>query len=261
VFRRSILGSLLALVALLTVVLAACSSTPQAPALTDPKDILAKSAESLAGVKTFEFTGTFSGSVKAQQIGDFDLSTMTLAGAMDVPNKKAKVTLDAPSILGTKIEALLLDQTLYYKVAGPLAIALNASADKWTKVEVPAASDSPVGDVTDPATAVKELQDALDKLPTPPVKQADEKCGDQDCYHVTIAVKAADMQALDPTASINGDITLDIWSRKSDYRPAKVAVNVASVDMGTFGTTIELKYDVPVTVDAPPADQVVTPSS
>jgi hypothetical protein len=261
VSRRSILAPLAALVAVLAVVLAACSSTPQAPALTDPKDILTKSAESLAGVKTFEFTGTFSGSVKAEGVGDLDLSSMTLNGAMDVPNKKAKVTLDAPSILGTKIDALLIDQALYYKVAGPLAVALNASADKWTKVAVPTASDSPVGDVTDPQEAVKQLQDALNKLPTPPVKQADEKCGDQDCYHVTIKVTAADMKSLDPTSSINGDVTLDVWSRKSDYRPAKLAVNAASVDMGTFGVAIEIKYDVPVSVEAPPADQVVTPSA
>jgi hypothetical protein len=29
--------------------------------------------------------------------------------------------------------------------------------------------------------------------------------------------------------------------------------------MGTFGATFDLKYDVPVSVDAPAADQVVTP--
>ena len=56
---------------------------------------------------------------------------------MDVPNKKAKVSLDAPTLMGTKLDALLLDQSAYYKVAGPLAMMLNASADKWTKVAVP----------------------------------------------------------------------------------------------------------------------------
>jgi hypothetical protein len=257
VSRRSVLAPLLALVAMLVVVLGACSSAPAAPALTDPKDILTKAATSLTDVKTFEFTGSFSGSVKAEQLGDFDLSSVTLAGSVDVPNKKAKVTLDAPSLMGTKIDALLIDMTAYYKIAGPLAIALNASADKWTKVEIPDASTSPAGDVTDPAAAAKQLQDALAKLP-PPVKQPDEKCGDQDCYHVTLNVTAADMKALDPTSSVNGDVKIDFWTRKSDYRPAKIAINATSVDMGTFGTTIEIKYDVPVTVEAPPADQVVS---
>ena len=54
---------------------------------------------------------------------------------------------------------------------------------------MPDASTSPAGDVTDPAAAVNQLQDALAKLPAP-VKQADEKCGDQDCYHVTLTVTA-----------------------------------------------------------------------
>ncbi len=243
--------------AIFAIVLGACSSTPAAPALTDPKDILTKTATSLSGVKTFEFTGAFTGSVKAEQLGDIDLSTMTLAGAMDVPNKKAKVTLDAPTLMGTKLDALLVDMTAYYKVAGPLAIPLNASADKWTKVEIPDASTSPAGDVTDPAAAAKQIQDALAKLPAP-VKQPDEKCGDQDCYHVTLTVTAADMKALDPTSSVNGDVKIDVWTRKSDYRPAKIAVSVASVDMGTFGVTLDLKYDVAVNVEAPPADQVVS---
>jgi hypothetical protein len=260
VSSRSFLAPVAALIAVFAIVLAACgASATQAPALTDPKEILTKAATSLADVKTVELTGTFSGSVKADQLGDIDLSTMKLSAAMDVPNKKAKVTLDAPTLMGTKLDGLLLDQTAYYKVAGPLAMMLNASADKWTKVEVPNASTSPAGDVTDPQAAVKQLNDALAKLPAP-VKQADEKCGDQDCYHVTLALTQDAMKAIDPTASVNGDVNIDIWSRKSDYRPAKIAINATSPDMGTFGITLDLKYDTAVSVDAPPADQVVTPS-
>lgn len=258
--RRSFLAPLAAVLAVLAIVLAACASAaPQAPALTDPKEILTKAATSLADVKTVEMTGSFTGSVKADQLGNIDLSTMKLSAAMDVPNKKAKVTLDAPTLMGTKLDGLLLDQTAYYKIAGPLAMMLNASADKWTKVEVPNASTSPAGDVTDPQAAVKQIQDALAKLPAP-VKQADEKCGDQDCYHVTMTLTEDAMKALDPTASVNGDVNIDLWSRKSDYRPAKIAINATSPDMGTFGMTFDLKYDVPVSVDAPPADQVVSPS-
>jgi len=260
VSRSSYLAPLAALVAVLAIVLAACASAaPQAPALTDPKEILTKTATSLADVKTVELTGTFSGSVKAEQLGNLDLSTMTLSAAMDVPNKKAKISLDAPTLMGTKLDALLLDQTAYYKVAGPLAMMLNASADKWTKADVPNAAMSLAGDVTDPQAAVKQIQDALAKLPAP-VKQADEKCGDQDCYHVTLDLNQDAMKAIDPTASVNGDVKLDIWSRKSDYRPAKITVNVTSPDMGTVGMTFDLKYDTAVSVDAPPADQVVTPS-
>jgi hypothetical protein len=247
----------IALVAVLSLVLAACASTPPAaPALTDPKEIVAKGVTSLTAVKTFEFTGSFTGSVKVPQMGDFDLSTVKMAGAIDVPNKNLKFSLDAPTLLGTKIDAVVVGNTAYYKVSGALAGMLGGTPDKYTKSEVPTASDDPVAAATDITKAVAEIQAALAKLPTPPTKAADEKCGDQDCYHVTMKLGAADLKALDPTASVNGDLSFDIWTRKSDNRPAKLSFSATSVDMGAFGMVLELKYDVPVSVAAPPADQI-----
>jgi hypothetical protein len=251
---------LVAIVASLSVVLAACGTTaPAAPALTDPKEILSASVLSIKDVKTVEFTGSFTGSVKAAQLGDFDLSSVKMSGAVDVPTKKLKFSLDAPTLLGTKIDALVLDKVAYYKIAGPFAALLGASAEKYTKADVPTASGDPAANLNDIAASVAQLKAALDKLPTPPTKGADEKCGDQDCYHVTLKLSAADLKSLDPTASTTGDVSLDLWSRKNDNRPAKITVGVATVDMGTFGVTLDLKYDVGVSVEAPPADQVVTP--
>jgi hypothetical protein len=245
-----------ALVATLSLVLAACSSTPAAPALTDPKEIVAKGVTSLTGVKTFEFTGSFTGSVKVPQMGDFDLSTVKMAGAIDIANKNLKFSLDAPTLLGTKIEALVVGNVAYYKVAGALSTFLGGTSDKYTKADVPTASGDPVAALTDINKAVAEIQAALGKLPTPPTKAADEKCGDQDCYHVTMALTAADLKALDPTASVDGDVSFDIWTHKGDNRPAKLSFSATSVEMGAFGMVLELKYDVPVSVAAPPADQV-----
>jgi hypothetical protein len=259
VTRRPFALVLAALVASLVVILGACSSAPPAPALTDPKEILTKAVTSLTGVKTFEFTSSFTGTAKIPQVGDIDLSTVKLTGALDASNKKAKISFDAPTFLGTKIDALLIDTTAYYKVAGPLAIALRATSDKFTKVDVPTSSGNPSGTVTDLNQAVAQIQQGLDKLPQAPVKQADEKCGDQDCYHVTIKLSAADLKSLDPTSTLNGDVALDFFTRKSDYRPARIAVGVTTTDMGTFGMTFDLTYDVSVSVDAPPADQVTTP--
>jgi len=259
VFRRPLALPLASIVASLAVILAACNSAPAAPALTDPKEILTKAATSLTNVKTFEFSGGFTGSVKAPQLGDFDLSKVTMSGAVDVANKKLKFSLDAPTLLGTRIDALVLDETAYYKVAGPAALSLGATADKYTKVPLPSGSTDPVSQVTDVTKLASELGAGLDKLPKPPVKAADEKCGDQDCYHVTIAMTAADLQTLSPTESIQGDVNVDVWTRKNDYRPAKFLISVTTVDMGTFGVTLDVRYDVGVSVDAPPADQVSTP--
>ncbi|MEO5940290.1 MAG: hypothetical protein ABIZ72_04980 [Candidatus Limnocylindrales bacterium] len=246
----------LALVAALSLVLAACSSTPAAPALTDPKEIVAKGVTSLTGVKTFEFTGTFSGTVKLPQMGDFDLSTVKMAGAIDVSTRSLKFSLDAPTLLGTKVDAVVVGNVAYYKLSGALTAMLGGTADKYTKADVPTASGNPVADATDVNKAVAEIQAALAKLPNPPTKGADEKCGDQDCYHVTMALSAADLKALDPAASVNGDVTFDIWTHKTDNRPAKISFSATSLDMGKFGLVLELKYDVPVSVAAPPADQI-----
>jgi hypothetical protein len=249
---------LVALMATASVVLAACgTAVPAKPALSDPKEILTETLLSLKDVKSIEFTGSFTGSVDMPELGTpFDLSTVKLSGAADIDAKKAKFSLDAPTLLGTKIDALLIDTAAYYKIAGPLAAMMGGSADKFTKVDVPEASGKPVTDAAELDKQIDEFKAGLDKLPAP-TKGADEKCGDQDCYHVTLKLTAADIKALDPTADAGeGDFSLDLWTRKNDRRPAKITISVASAEIGTIGMTFELKYDVAVSVDAPPADQI-----
>jgi hypothetical protein len=73
-------------------------------------------------------------------------------------------------------------------------------------------------------------------------------------------VTSDDLKKLDPSVgnqvSGTGDLTVDVWTRKNDLRPAKVALAVTSPDIGTVTTTLEFKYDGAVSVDAPPADQI-----
>lgn len=249
---------LVALMATASVVLAACgAATPAAPALTDPKEILTATILSLKDVKTVEFTGSFTGSIDMKELGTpLDLSTVKMSGAADIAAKKAKFSLDAPTLLGTKIDALVLDKIAYYKIAGPLAAMAGGSADKFTKVDVPEASGKPV---TDQAALDKQIDDfkaALDKLPTPPTKGPDEKCGDQDCYRVTLKLTAADLKTLDPTSTTAGDFGLELWTRKNDRRPAKIVLSITSPEIGTIGMTFDFKYDTSVSVEAPPADQI-----
>ena len=148
-----------------------------------------------------------------------------MSGAADIDAKKAKFSLDAPTLLGTKIDALVLDTVAYYKIAGPLAAMMGggASADKFTKVDVPASSGKPVTDTAELDKQIDEFKAALDKLPTPPTKGPDEKCGDQDCYRVTLKLTQADLKTLDPTSTTEGDFSLDLWTRKNDRFPAKLS--------------------------------------
>jgi hypothetical protein len=263
---RRIALSLIALASVASLLLAACGSqVPAAPALTDPKEILTKTVTSLKDVKTVELTGSFTGNVTVPNMGALDLSTTKLSAALDIPNKKAKFNLDAPAVLGTKVDAILVDNVGYLKVSGLLAGSLGLTADKYTKADVPMGSAAPdasasAGDAAQIAEAVAKLNEALGKLPTPPTKGADEACGDQQCYHVTLKISSDDLKALDPTVgstvSGSGDLTLDVWSRKSDIRPAKIQFSITSPEIGTVGIVLELKYDTSVSVAAPPADQI-----
>jgi hypothetical protein len=253
--RRAFLP--IAIVATLSLVLAACNSTPSAPALTDPRDIVTKGVTSLVGVTSVEITGSFTGSVSAAQLGTFDLSTIRLAAAVDLTNKALRFNLDAPSLLGSKLDAIVVGDSAYFKVAGGLAAALKGSADKYTKVPFPTGSGNPLAVAIDVTRLVADLQVDLAKLPSPLTRAADEKCGDADCYHVSTTVTAAQAQEFSTSSILDGDVTVDLWTRKSDYRPAKVSLSIVSPTIGTIGMTFDIKYDVSVGVSAPSADQIL----
>jgi hypothetical protein len=263
VTRRPLLH-IASIVAAFAVVVAACgAAASQAPALTDPKEILAQSVASLKDVKTVQMVGTLTGKVEAAQLGgSLDLSSTTIAGALDIPNQKGKLTIDAPALLSTKLEALLVDGFAYVKMDGMLASLVGLPAGKYLKTEVPKESGKPVTNPSEIAQGVEDFKAQLDKLPTPPTKQADEKCGDVDCYHVQVVVTADDIAKLSPQAAaqaeqVKGDYTIDVWVQKTDLRPAKLNISVKTEQMGTIGATLTFKYDGTVEVTAPPADQVV----
>jgi hypothetical protein len=248
---------LVALASTTSLVLAACSSTPAAPALTDPKEILTQTSLSLKDVKSVEITGSLTGTLEAAELGGtLDLSSVKISAAIDVAGQKGKVNVDAPTLMGTKLDALFVDGAAYVKLDGLLAGAMGLTPGKYMKTDVPMASGEPVTDPDEIAKQIDEMKAELDKLPAP-TKGADEKCGDQDCYRVTMKITAADMKALGgDVAGFDGDMTVDFWSRKSDLRPAKITLSMTSSQFGTIGMSFDLKYDVNVSVEAPPVDQI-----
>jgi hypothetical protein len=251
---------LAALASTTSLVLAACGGAPAAPAVTDPKEILTQTVLSLKDVKTIEMTGSMTGTLQAAELGGtLDLSSVKINAALDIPNQKGKVNVDAPTVLGTKVDAIFVDGAAYLKVDGLLSSMMGAglTPGKYTKTDIPKSSGEAVTNPAEIAKGVDAFKAALDKLPTPPTKGPDEKCGDQDCYHVTLKVTAADLATLGSDAgAFDGEMSIDVWSRKSDVRPAKVAFSMTSSQIGTIGMTFEFKYDVNVAVDAPPADQI-----
>jgi hypothetical protein len=250
--------ALLALIATFSVI--ACQGAPAAPALTDPKEILTQSVLSLQNVKTIQIKGDLTGSVQVPNSGALDLKGTTLSLDADIAGKKAHVNVSVPSFMGTAAEAIVLDKVAYFKVTGPLAGMLGADiTGKFKKSDLPDASSDPGQMVNDPVKAIAELKAQLDKLPAP-TKAADEKCGDQDCYHTVLKLTDRDLAALSsaaPQASMGAaTFTVDVWSRKNDLRPAKLALTVDAGSQGSGTVTFTLTYDQAVTIAAPPAEQI-----
>jgi outer membrane lipoprotein-sorting protein len=264
---------LAACLAILALVVGACSNT--APALTDPKDIVAQSLTTVQAMKSFHLHATLSGSLKVDILGTgnpvpVDLQGTTADADVDVTNKKLKGSLNAPALFITG-DLIYVGTDAYVKAGllGPKYMKFSLG-DILTMIPGASPGASPAASAAlpsvDPSAAIQSIKDGLGKLTVPPVKNADEKIGDQDCYKVTITLSQADVAGVAPSlppaagdATFNA--TVEVWVRKNDLRPAQVAIT------GTSGTDTNVKLtmtisniDTPVTIDAPPADQVA-PSS
>ena len=259
---------LLFIVALLATVLVACGGTAAKPALTDPKEILANTASSLTNLKSVHVKATVTGKIDSGSLSGgstgaglpIDLTGTTLEGDIDIADSEAKLAVSVPALLGFSADLIATGGQAYVKTS------LNPDG-KYHKIDLasmtnglplpslPAGAASP--DPSAVAAALDQFKAELDKLPTP-TKLADEKIGDQDCYHVKIKVNSSDIpQASGVLNGATGSVTVDVWTRKSDYRPARINVAVDDGTAGNLAITIDLtNYDAPVTVTAPPADQI-----
>ena len=258
-----LLRRLLVLIAALSMVLAACGS-PAAPALTDPKDILSKSIVALQGTKSAHIHVDLSGSIKADLTGSGSTAPLDLTGTtadidVDIANKGLHFAAAVPALLGVTLDVIVVGSDTYTKVS-LLGAKYKKSSTAALASLVPASAGAIAsGNVTDPQQILADVKTALDKLATPPVKGADEKCGDQDCYKVSLAITAADLasagQALGTNLAATG--TVDVWVRKNDLVPAKALVTVNAGDQGTLTLTLTVSnVNGSMTIAAPPADQI-----
>ena len=274
--RRTMFPSLV--LAVVAFVAAACSGTPAASPVSDPAEILTQSIASLKDVKTIQVHGDIVGKLSLAEMGGaIDLAGTTVDIAVDIPNEAVHLNLAAPSFMGTTVEAIVVDSKAYLKLAGPLAGFLGAGAgDKYLVTDVtPTADGASPAPSMDPTAAIDQLRDQIAKLPVAPTKLPDEKCGDVDCYHVQIQADGSTLSGLGtsllpgagssaapgaasaaPDASAGtGAVTVDIWSRKTDMRPAKITLTATTPNSGDLTATFTFTYDQGVTITAPPADQ------
>jgi hypothetical protein len=251
----------LGLAAVAALALAGCSTAPSAPPIADPMEILTRSVEAAQAAKTVHFRADVGGSIVLDMTGEgaggpLDLTGTTLEGDADLAGGALKATFLAPTLLGLSGEVIVIGDDSYLKI--------SLIGDTYRKSS---AADSPIGAIGDPKQAIADLRKALDDLPGPPTKAPDEKCGDKDCYRVSIVVPATDVGGMlggalggglgSAAPDLTGTGTVDVWVARDDLRPARLAISADGGSRGRLSATIELtRWDEAVSISAPPAGQV-----
>jgi len=255
-FRR-----LLYLTAAATVAFAACSSgTPAAPALTDPKDILTKSVLTLKDVKSVHLHADVSGTIKLDLTGSgtatpLDLKGTSGDGDLDIANKKVHINFSAPALLGVTADIIVIGNDTYTKV--------SLLGDKYTKT-TSTDTGSPASAASDPQKTIDQINQFLNTPGVAPTKLADVKCGDKDCYDVSMNLTSDQLSGVTGglgSGAPTGNGTVEVQVQKDNLHPAKVTITAQAGDAGTITVALGLSnYDAPVTISAP-ADSDVAPAA
>jgi len=242
-------------------VLAACGGQA-APVLSDPRVIMDGALDAVGQARSVhlevEVTGSLAAGLGGQAAGgSLDLEGTTAEADVDLAAGNVRGSFAAPALPGLGGQLISVDRVAYLRV--------DLLGPRYRKL---AGGDGGLlGALADPRRAVSSLRQALDGLPGPPRKAPDEKCGDADCYRVTIPVPATGIGAAladglggvpgSPAPGGAGAGTIDLWVRTSDLRPARLVVTADGGSQGTLTITVQLtRWDEPVSISAPPADQV-----
>ncbi len=251
--RPTLVGALATLV-----LLGAAACSPGTPALTDPAEILQKGAASLGEMKSFHLRGAIDGEFPLSIGGagggaPLPLNGTTLDGDVDVANGELAVELMAPALLNLRVNLVVADGAAYLK-------APIITGDGWVKQ--PATG----GIGADPGAAIDGLATFLARPELKPEKLPDARCAGTDCYSVRFTVPAADVR--DALGSLGGaipglsgdavgDVTVTAGVRKDDLQLATLDLEIPGGGTKPLTISLELsKVDQPVTITAPPADQV-----
>ena len=239
-------------------------------------------------VKSFHIKVTVNGTIKAAALasagdaagglgaalkGDIKLDGTAIEGDVDIANQAGHLTFNVPPLaaLGNVPltgDVILVSNALYYKVAllGP----------KYTKQDLGSIGDSlgalssslPVAIPSAGASAaiadqISQMRASLKDAGVTLTLVGVDKIGGKDASHISASVPldklnsaiAADASA--GTAMKIDSASVDLWVYTDGNRLAQVEVKGASSTLGNLDLTLTISnYDQPVTVTAPPADQV-----
>ena len=258
--RRSHAG--LADLAALAILISACHGTAPGPALTDPKAIVTAALTSTEAAKSVHLDLTVDGSVTIALPGStsgtpIDLRGTTASSDVDLSGSAAKATFSIESVIKVTGQLIAVDGKVYAKTSltGPLYVES-------------ASSTAPV-DPTRTKAMMDDLGALLLKDGVNLAKGEDVACGSKQCYTVTADLSAAQLGTAGaaPSTGLPIDLTgatvnLTLRVEKDlPYHLAGIAATLTAPNATSMrADLIASKWDEPVSIAAPPADQVKSPS-
>jgi hypothetical protein len=260
----------------LAFVLGACgaSATPTPP--PDPKQILQSGATALAALKSVHVDVELSGTIQNPNSTTASAVPITLDGTklsadIDIANQKGTASLVTPAALGGLTADVIVSGDIYVKAPSLL------NTDKWSQVPAAMLSSLGSGALNSPlpsaSAGVAGLDSLLGMSGVAVASEGTDACADGTCDKIAITITGAALQqAAGAAASANplgagvpglgslgnlGDATITVWTATSSGRLNKLTFAVSAGSLGNITVTVTLsKFDAPVTVTPPPADQV-----
>ncbi len=224
------------------------------PALTDPGEILTKAVETLQTAKSLHLEATVDGTATLDLLGTGETSDLGLTGTsvqadIDIERGNASLDLAVPALLGMTAEVLVVGDETWMRT--------SFTGEKFQKGST-TDSGLPI-DPPDPRQGLKDLAEWLARPEVDPKKLADASCGSKTCYQLEVDLSLEDLKALIPDAMDAGDasVVLTVLIEKDTLRPVRMVAAVAAADLGELKVTLSMsKWDEPLSISAPPADQV-----
>jgi hypothetical protein len=249
------------LLAAVAIVLNACGGPASAPALSDPKEIITAALRATQSAKTVHIEMKLDGSITADLTGSggpgaaIALTGTTGSADVDIVAKNAHASFSVPAFLGLSGDLIQVGDTSYVKTS-------------LTGAKYQAQTNAGANSVAPPDTTslIGSVNDFLSKDGVNPVKGDDVACGTTQCYTVKIELTPNELTALGAGGAAPSGLPVDISTatlnltirvEKDSNRLAGFAVTVALGDQGSLTLDLAMsKWDQPVTISAPPADQV-----
>ena len=241
---------------LLVLAIAACQGQP-VTLLDDPNAILAAAATTTSAATSVHVDLTADGTVTIDPLGTgvgapIELSGTTAAADLDLQGGEARATFSAPGVLGLAGEAIVADGTAYIKT--------TLTGPKFRATPVGQSSEQPLSG----------LADLLARTDLDPVKGADVPCAGGTCYTVDVQLTAAELGGLvggslqlpanlpipiPDLSDATVDLTLQVEQATTRLSGITAELHLGELGDPTLQATFS-KWNEPVTINPPPADQV-----